>query len=269
MQELQPQRFDGRPPDALEDFLRSMLSHAPEVRTAPALPPHFRAPVGSQGYRPDLGSFSLDPKPPSLTSERTTHGWRGRFQSRKGGMAAWRSRLELRLIQLYETDPDVATFSVRSSILTYTVGARRRRYTPRLVVEKSNERWLVEVGWAQKVNAPSLRQRWLEVAAAANALGFGFEVLTEAQLDWQPRARNVIRLLRARRQLPIATERSRQVLAALPKAGLLISELMEELPDLGFKEVTALILQGTLAIDLCRPYQETVRVWPNAHAAAP
>lgn len=124
------------------------------------------------------------------------------------------------------------TFATRPSILTYNIGTRRRRYTPRLVVQKSRERWLVEVGWAQRVAAAPLKQRWLEVATAANSLGFGFEVLTEAQLDWQPRAQNVVRLLRAKRQIPATEERTRQVLAMIPETGRLINELMDDLPAL-------------------------------------
>ena len=39
----------------------------------------------------------------------------------------------------------------------------------------------------------------------------------------------------------------------IPETGRQINELMDDLPGLEFKEVTPLVLQGALTIDLCRP----------------
>jgi hypothetical protein len=89
------------------------------------------------------------------------------------------SNLEMRFLTAWELDPSVAYFCEQPFRFQYLhCGGSPRRYTPdALLAGTAGDFSLVEVKYEQGAAAEENEERWLSIASAANAAGFGFRSL--------------------------------------------------------------------------------------------
>lgn len=192
-------------------------------------------------------------------SRSAFRGWQAKFPSKRMQRTMMaRSHLELRLLEICEVDARVERFVEQPLCVFYVDGdGRLRRYVPDLFLDSMGERKLVEVKWERDAREPKNEARWPWIAQAINGLGFTFEVLTERHILNQPRADNVIKLLRYRRADPLDDRHRNALIEALTYGPLSMADVRSIWPDLPPASLYRALTDGWLWTDLSREIEET------------
>lgn len=179
----------------------------------------------------------------------------GKFASMKmRATIYWESQLERDAITLFEVDPAVSAYFEQPLILEYRHNGEIHRYTPDLLVEADDNRFLIEVKPDAEADLPENQERFLLFKRLFLRHGYVFRVLPEREIRIQPRLTNIKILLRYRCIVvsKIAMERVRRLLADRPPLPI---KWFSDHPDfaIGLPEIASLVCRGYLEINMNAP----------------
>jgi hypothetical protein len=200
-------------------------------------------------------------------SRSASRGWQAKLPSRKlQRTVRARSLLEQRAFERCEVDGDIIRYCEQPITITYFDRAGvRRKHTPDLYYETATIRSFVEVKWEADARKAKNEIRWPAIAAAINALGFRYEVLTERHILRKPTADNVGELLRFRRAEPLSDPLKHSIRAVLRQGPLSVEEILSLLPGIHSSGVYRGLVEGWISTNLDFPLsgQSLLRL-PNA-----
>jgi hypothetical protein len=192
----------------------------------------------------------------------------GKFFSIKMNTMLWfESLLEESLMYLLDFDPDVKRFKEQPFHIRYLYNGKKRRYTPDLLVERAEERQIIEVKPRRKVKTEKYNLLFRIVSPICEIEGYKFKVFTEEQILWQPRF-NSIKALWSYARTPLRTQHQIycQELLQINKV-VSLAEAFEffkarEVPK---QIVYALLFWGALDFDLTEPLNSNSQIYlPNS-----
>lgn len=183
----------------------------------------------------------------------------GKFPSFRLNLLLWfESILERDFLYLLEFDHfDVISFHDQPCRIHYRLNGRRYRYTPDFYVVRRQKRQIVEVKPVEKAHDKKNRTRYEAALQICEREGYEFKVVTEVEIQRQPRLDNVKLLLKYQRT-PLHPEH--QILAHEYFDGRTESKLAEVLSFFASKGVEtqvvyALVRWGILSVDLMAPVE--------------
>jgi hypothetical protein len=193
----------------------------------------------------------------------------GKYPSWKmGRMLQWESPHELNAFRLLDADPAVVSFSEQPLVLTFELDEAEHEHLPdiRVALDGCVELW--EVKTRAEALSPETVRRTALLARSLPALGYEYRVVTAEELRTQPRLGNALTLLRYGRQdIPVADrERLRVLLERVPCLTWGAIRRGAFGPQ-GRAWACRLALEGTLLIDIRRPWADETPVALNAVAA--
>lgn len=259
-------------------WLRSVVGGIPAPRQAFQLPQINRvwadarshAIPGKMVRHPNLFDDVLPDVQETFQMRRSrsaSRGWQAKLPSRKlQRTVRARSLLEQRAFERCEVDGDVIRYCEQPITITYFDGEGvRRTHTPDLYYETATIRSFVEVKWEADARKAKNESRWPAIAAAINALGFRYEVLTERHILRKPIADNVAELLRFRRAEPLSIPLRDSIKAVLRKGPLSVDDIRSLLPAIDLPGVYRGLVDGWISTSLDVPLsdQSMLRL-PNA-----
>jgi hypothetical protein len=116
----------------------------------------------------------------------------GKFFSVKMNLMLWfESLLEESMMYLLDFDPDVKAFKEQPCRIRYRHGGKVRRYTPDLLVQRFNEKQIIEVKPKDKAALKKYDLLFRIVAPICEREGYRFKVVTDETIMLQPRLNNV------------------------------------------------------------------------------
>lgn len=247
-------------------WLRAVVGGMPAPRQAFQLPPINRIWVdaGINVYpdkvvrHPDLFDDILPDVQETFQTRRSrsaSRGWQAKLPSRKlQRTVRARSLLEQRAFERCEVDGDVARYCEQPITITYfDKEGVRRKHTPDLYYETATIRSFVEVKWEADARKAKNEIRWPAIAAAINALGFRYEVLTERHILRKPTADNVAELLRFRRAEPLSDPLKDSIRAVLRQGSFSVDEIRSLLPGIDLSGVYRALVEGWISTSLDIP----------------
>lgn len=251
-----------------EDFILLMasLGGAPEPVNGYQLPvvnrswppSGRRVPPGKITRHPNLFLDLLPDVDEAFRARRSrsaSRGWQAKLPSRKlQRTVRARSLLEQRAFERCEVDGDIIRYCEQPITITYFDGEGvRRKHTPDLYYETATVRSFVEVKWEADARKAKNEARWPAIAAAINALGFRYEVLTERHILRRPTADNVAELLRFRRAEPLSDPLKDSIKALLRQGPLSVGEVRSLLPGIDSSAVYRGMVDGWISTSLDVP----------------
>lgn len=159
------------------------------------------------------------------------------------------SSLEFDVLRDLELDPENLWFIEQPLKLAYNQDGRSRTCTPDVLVVRPGYVECVEVKYENQACLPEREATWQAIAAAFQALGMGYSVITERHVRRQPRFQNVMDVFR-RRHVPIEREREAAALAWLREYGVATMGDFEQGTGLSSNEVLVLARRRSIAMDL-------------------
>jgi hypothetical protein len=164
----------------------------------------------------------------------------------------WNSPLERDLFFILELDSDVKLFREQPCTIEYFLDGKKHRYTPDLLVVRSNRSQIIEVKPKSKVK--KYDQLFRMVALICREHGYEFVVATDVEIRQQPRLNNLKLLWRYSRiiiypQHQIACQNFFRM-----KHKATLGELFEFFAKIGVgrQVVYALLCRGIVECDLSR-----------------
>lgn len=247
-----------------EDFLAGLISAGLPEKSLP-----FQMPPVTRGWNaagtpaalikvtrhPDLFPDLLPQVQETFQIRRSrsaSRGWQAKLPSRKlQRTVRARSLLEQRALERCEIDGDVIRYCEQPITVTYLDNdGVERKHTPDFYYETAAIRSFVEVKWESDARKPKNEARWPAIAAAVNALGLRYEVLTERHILRRPAADNVAELLRHRRAEPLPIAARDAVLAILRQGPAPITDVVALIPNLEKASFYRGIVDGWFCVNL-------------------
>lgn len=116
----------------------------------------------------------------------------GKFFSVKMNTMLWfESLLEEALMYLLDFDPSVKRFKEQPCRIRYILNGKIRRYTPDILVERADEKQIIEVKPKKKVVTEKYDLLFRIILPICEAGGYKFKVFTEEMIMRQPMLNNI------------------------------------------------------------------------------
>lgn len=186
---------------------------------------------------------------------RTTHRVVGRFPSLKAGrIIHWESQLERDMARLLEFDPSVVRYAEQPESLEYVEHGKKRSYTPDFLIEARTGQMILEIKPYDQATTEPWKSRLALFEQLYCDRSMPYFVMTEREIQREPRLSNVTMLLRYQRQ-PIPVRERDTVLDALEGGPMTLGSLRRHLREAGIDETYAYTLatHGLLTVDLDAP----------------
>ena len=196
----------------------------------------------------------------------------GKFPSLKMGRVVWyESLLERDYMYLLEIDSDVISYREQPGRIYYTLGGKRHRYTPDLLVERRSEKQIIEVKLKKVAEKEEYRRLFHIAGEICRRESYEFRVATEETIRLQPRLNGIKLLYKYARTvlLPQHQIGCHEFFTMKQEAPLGEVTRFFASKGVGQQVVYALIFHGVLSADLTRPLTQhsVVRLPIPAHAA--
>ena len=167
------------------------------------------------------------------------------------GHAEYESRHEFHALITLLLCHDVSKIVSQPSRETYFHEGKERYYTPDFLVETFVSSLRIEIKALQYLVRSDDLDKYAAIAKSLRNSGIPFAILTDAQLEIEPRFSNVKLLIRyVTSEVPIAI--IQEASQALERGPLSVSELLER-TSLGLVDVWTLIARRHLCFDWMRP----------------
>lgn len=270
--------MSGRKPEAFHLFdhfendpeqislLRRLIALGPAVQKARAAYPEKIRRWERAAHRAKAQGEYLSLRHPELHDEkfqdipefekirvsRSVHrGRQGYFHSQKNGRTMhFRARLEYEFMRLNEVKKSVASFVEHPVELRYpSSDGAFKRHIPDLYVLENDEASFYEVKWERDASTPENERRWPDIGNAFSRMGFTYEVITERTIRREPRHSNVVKIFKARR-IEVSSEAVDWLSRRMAGQPTRIGDLLESHTEITFREVYALIENGTLVANI-------------------
>ncbi|RQT24892.1 TnsA endonuclease N-terminal domain-containing protein [Burkholderia contaminans] len=172
---------------------------------------------------------------------------------KNGALVQCESRLELDAAMHFEFDPSVLRYREQPELVTYhdRLGCSRKYYPDFELAMSDGTLLHIEVKPVEKMRKASLQERFEDISAHYARARRLFRILTELEVQREPRRTNLERLSYHRRATPFGFELS-SLLDRLSDVRPLTLEAVDE--ELGNPKLTMrMIAAGHLTCDLDRP----------------
>lgn len=257
----------GFPEDPLSAFFRSLARSGPPARIPdvspepierhwPAFPSSGPLPNGTSvmSRHPAFEGIGNEPEVVLGRSSRSAaRGRQTRLHSLKNRRTMFlRSALEYRHALDLELDGEVLAFCEEPVALRYLLGQQLARHRVDAFVRTRDTCEFVEVKYEKDACLPKNETRWPAIAAAFNALGYGYKVVTERHLRRAGRDETVGAIFERRQaKLPDAG-RIEEIVAALRSGGIAdVGALASAFPDcIDLATACAMARHGLLTLGL-------------------
>jgi len=187
----------------------------------------------------------------------------GKFPSLKTGKTVWwESQIERDFIYMVEFDSDVVTYREQPLHINYTLNGKRHIYTPDFLVERSDERQIVEVKPATEAGKPEYVMLFRSLIPIIREEGYRFVVVTDRVIRTQPRLDNIKFLWRYSRVLlyPQHFIYCRELILKGRKVQLADAFAFFESKGATRAIVYGLLYRGALEVDLMQPINANMLV---------
>ncbi|HEV2912597.1 MAG TPA: TnsA endonuclease N-terminal domain-containing protein [Pyrinomonadaceae bacterium] len=180
----------------------------------------------------------------------------GKFFSVKMNTMLWfESLLEEALMYLLDFDPGVRRFREQPCRIRYILDGKTRHYTPDILVERVNEKQIIEVKPKKKVMNEKYDLLFRIILPICEEAGYRFKVFTEEMIMQQPMLNN-IKALWSYARTPLYPQHqifSREFLQENPLVSL--GEVFESFQQKNIPKqvVYALLFWGLIDFDLTEP----------------
>lgn len=181
----------------------------------------------------------------------------GKFPSVKLGRIVWyESPLERDFLYLLEIDPDVISYQEQPGRIYYSLGGKKRRYTPDLLVRRSRKKQIIEVKIKKRAEQEQYARLFRIAQRACEKEGCEFKVVTEESIRLQPRLDNA-KLLYKYARTPVRAQHQivcHEFFVGREEASL--GEVIQFFAsrNTGQQVAYALIYRGILSVDLMQPF---------------
>ncbi len=190
----------------------------------------------------------------------------GKYPSWKiGRMMQWESVHEGNAMRILDATPSVTSFTEQPCEIIYKINGIQHRHYPDLMVVEGNYHELWEVKTEADANSPDVAERSAFLTNALPNYGYNYRIVFAELLAKQPRLDNVKRLNKLGSQ-PISNleqERIRRLFANEPDMSW---GIFEQQSTQTLRNVSRLILQGKLSIDLNQPISPATSIRSNFNA---
>jgi hypothetical protein len=180
-------------------------------------------------------------------------------------MIAWESQLEQKACYHFEFSPAVIAFREQPETLYFPYQERMCRYTPDFELTLYNgEIWYVEIKPLSKLRSPEILERLQLAGQFLAEKGYSFIVITDEELNFPNRIRNLT-ILRPYLRFQISAHISQQAIAWLARSS---NPTLEALSHFLVSQTTAFALLAQLHIrfDLDEPLIKSSFLFPEITA---
>lgn len=195
----------------------------------------------------------------------------GKFFSIKMNAMLWfESLLEEAMMYLLDFDPDVQRFKEQPCHIRYRHEGKVHRYTPDLLVERSDEIQIIEVKPRNKATTERNVMLFRIISTICESGGYRFKVVTDETIMLQPRLNN-IKALWSYARTPLAARHQIYCHEFLYKRGTAcLGEVFGFFEKKGVPKqvVYALLYWGVLDFDLMEPIGPNSRIYLHRDLAS-
>lgn len=177
-------------------------------------------------------------------------------------MMQWESPNEGNAMRILDANPDVIAFNEQPCEIVYTLNGDKRRHYPDFLVSESNHKEFWEVKTAKDANQPEVAERTAFLTELLPLYGYRYRVVTAESLASQPQLSNFKRLNKFGRQaLSVIQEETIRLL--FKEQPVMDWGVFENQSPAALRQISRLILEGKLNIDLHQPIQATTQIRSN------
>ena len=187
----------------------------------------------------------------------------GKYPSWKmGRMMQWESPHEGNAMCILDASPAVLSYCEQPCEITYTLNGEKHRHYPDFLVATTGCKEFWEVKTTEDANRHEVAQRTAYLTEALPCHGYGYRVVVAESLASQPQLSNIKRLNKLGRQALTVTQQEafRRMFKEQP---VMNWGLFEAQSPVVLRQISRLILEGKLNIDLNQPINAATQVRSN------
>lgn len=187
----------------------------------------------------------------------------GKYPSWKmNRMMQWESVHEGNAMRMLDADPSVISFNEQPCEIIYILNGEKRRHYPDFLVRESDRKEFWEVKTSKDADQPDVVERTAFLTNALPFYGYSYRVVVAESLASEPQLGNIKRLNKLGRQALTVVQQ--EAIRRLFKEQPLMSwGVFEEQSPTVLKQISRLILEGKLSIDLNQPIHAATPIRSN------
>ena len=177
-------------------------------------------------------------------------------------MMQWESVHEGNAMRILDANPSVISFNEQPCEVIFTLNGEERRHYPDLLVIEAAQKELWEVKTAKDAAQPDIAERTAFLTEALPFYGYSYRMVIAESLASQPQLSNIKRLNKLGRQAltVIQQETFRRLFNEQP---VMDWGVFENQSSTALRQVSRLILEGKLSIDLTQPIHAATQIRSN------
>lgn len=177
-------------------------------------------------------------------------------------MMQWESVHEGNAMRILDANPSVISFHEQPCEIIYTLNGEKHRHYPDLLVIEADQKQLWEVKTAKDAAQPEVAERTAFLTTALPYYGYSYHMVIAESLASQPQLSNITRLNKLGRQAltVIQQETIRRLFKEQP---VMDWGVFENQSSVALRQVSRLILEGKLSIDINQPIHAATQIRSN------
>ena len=177
-------------------------------------------------------------------------------------MMQWESVHEGNAMRMLDANPSVISFNEQPCEIIYNLNGEKHRHYPDLLVIESDQKELWEVKTAEDAAQPEVAERTIFLTEALPFYGYNYRMVIAESLASQPLLNNIKRLNKLGRQsVPIIQQETlRRIFKEQP---VMDWGVFEKQSPTALRQISRLILEGKLSIDLTQPIHAATQICSN------
>lgn len=177
-------------------------------------------------------------------------------------MMQWESVHEGNAMRILDANPSVISFNEQPCEVIFTMNGEERRHYPDLLVIEAGKKELWEVKTAKDAAQPDVAERTAFLTEALTFYGYSYRMVIAESLASQPQLSNIKRLNKLGRKA--LTVIQRETLRRLFKERPVMDwGVFENQSVTALRQISRLILEGRLNIDLTQPIHAATQIRSN------
>lgn len=177
-------------------------------------------------------------------------------------MMQWESVHEGNAMRMLDADPSVISFNEQPCEILYILNGEKRRHYPDFLVTGSDHKEFWEVKTAKDASQSDVAERTAFLTRALLSYGYSYRVVVAESLASEPQLGNIKRLNKLGRQA--LTVIQQETIRRLFKEQSVMSwGVFENQSPVALRQISRLILEGKLNIDLNQPIHAATQIHSN------
>lgn len=181
-------------------------------------------------------------------------------------MMQWESVHEGNAMRILDANPNVISFHEQPCEIIYTLDGKKRRHYPDFLVVEADKKELWEIKTAKDVGQCDVAERTAYLTKALPFYGYSYRVVIAESLALQPLLDNIKRLNKLGRQALNAIQHE-TIRRLFVEQRVIDWGVFESQPSTILRQISRLILEGKLSIDMSQPIDAATQVRSNFNIA--